>query len=254
MNRVILLLACAGLIAAAAGAANATVYTSDKNLADFETKTYGTFSNYAGGGMTGFVPYTPTNANLAVATRVFGGKKPVTGLSTTNNWILVTFTDPTASIRIFPMMDHFGSATDGYQYAIEGSNDGTSWTALFDADSVVGTKEPFTLGTFTGTAPTSVNNVLSLPKTSHIGYIADFTFDTAYKYYALGASTQAFLYGDGPEPPSRALKPEFEAVASLATTPGASHVVPEPAGWAMMLTGIGAMGFVTRRRRAVAAA
>jgi hypothetical protein len=63
--------------------------------------------------------------------------------------------------RTAPNIDHFGAQFDGYQYAIEGSNNQTTWTPLFDATSVVGASEPFTLGSFTGTAPTRVNNVLT---------------------------------------------------------------------------------------------
>jgi hypothetical protein len=257
MKRIAFLLASTGLVAAA-GAANATVYLQDHNLADFETGSYGTFSNYSGG-QSRPGPYTPTNADLAAGHDVYAGKS-LPGLSKTNNWVLVTFANPTQSIRVFPLIDQYGTWDDGYQYAIEGSNNGTTWTPLFDALTVIGTSEPFTLGTFTGTAPTQVDNVLTAAKNNHVGYIADFTFSAAYKYYAFGASTAAFTYSlanAATVPPARGEKPEFSAVAALSTVAGATgglSPVPEPASWAMMLTGIGAMGLVARRRRTAAAA
>ncbi len=103
-----------------------------------------------------------------------------------------------SKIVVFPNIDHFGSPYDGYQYQIYGSNNYGSefptWTPLFDATSVNGAGEPFTLGTFTGTAPSSVNNVLTpgAGPGGTVGYIAQFQFGTAYKYYAFGASTVAF--------------------------------------------------------------
>jgi hypothetical protein len=239
----------------AAGAANATVYTSDTNLADFETSSYGTFSNFRSGGQVS--PWTPTNADLVAGHNVFGGRA-LPGL-TGKIWVLVTFTDPTASIRVFPNIDHYGSADDGYQYSIEGSNTGTSWTPLFDALTVNGAGEPFTLGTYTGTAPTSVDNVRVQKKNHRIGYIADFTFSTAYKYFAFGPSTISEEEADANAAyinPLKAEEPELSAVASLpaSAAPVSGGAVPEPASWAMMLTGIGVMGLLARRRRALAAA
>ena len=148
-----------------------------------------------------------------------------------------------------------GSPTDGYQYSIEGSNDLTSWTALYDTTGVTGTGEPYTIGSFTGTAPTNVDNVRTSKKNHHVAYIADFTFGTSYKYYALGESTVAMLEGDGSEPVGRPSLVELSGVGDL-NTAGARPLspVPETASWAMLLTGIGAMGLLSRRRRAQAAA
>ena len=197
-NLVLILLASAGV--AAAGAANATVYTQDTNLADFDTGVvFGTFTNILTSNPAG--PFTPTAATMAANERVAGGKK-LPGLPTTNNWMLVTFASATSGIRVFPMMHQYGYPTDGYQYAIEGSNDGKSWTSLFDVSSVLGAKPQFTIGSYTGTAPVRVDNIITGGKKDQaVGYIADFQFNTAYKYYAFGGSKQAFLYGDGVELP-----------------------------------------------------
>jgi hypothetical protein len=173
------------------GAAHATTYTSDASLADFTTGvTYSTLSNFRSGDVSP-PSYTPTTATLDSGLRVYDGKT-LPGLPG-SDWILATFANPVSALRVFPNIDHFGSSYDGFQYSIEGSNNGTTWTPLFNATSVLGSGEPFTLGTFTGTAPTRVNNVLTPGHGSGgtVGYIADFNFSSAFQFYAFGASDAA---------------------------------------------------------------
>jgi hypothetical protein len=234
------LLSGVALLAIAAGEAHATltVYTSDPNIGDLTAgvTSYATFSNFFGGDVSS--PFTPTSSELANdGFRVFAGGS-ITGLPAGNNWILATFADPTALIRVFPNIDHFGFAYDGYQYTIQGSNNGTTWTPLFDVLTVNGAGEPFTLGTTTGTAPVRVNNVLTpgAGPNGTVGYEADFQFNQAYKYYAFGASTEAFNAGNADQ--------ELSAVGS---------VVPEPATWLLPATAlVGLLGY--RGRRAAQAA
>lgn len=136
----------------------ATSYTSDGNIADLTAGVvqYATFSNFGAGDVGS--PFTPTSTELANnGYRVYSGGT-VSGLLG-GDYILATFSGPVSSIRVFPNIDHYGTAYDGYQYSIYGSNNGTTWTPLFDALTVTGAGEPFTLGTFTGIAPVRVNNV-----------------------------------------------------------------------------------------------
>lgn len=174
-----------------------TVYTSDTNIAHFTAgiASYATLSNFSAGDVSS--PFTPTSSELAASGfRVYNGTLTGTGLSG-SDWILATFSGPVSTIVVFPNIDHLGSGYDGYQYKIAGSNDGVNWTLLFDALTVNAsdseTGEPFTLGTFTGTPPSTVNNVLTpgAGPGGTVGYIAQFNFGTAYKYYAFGASTEA---------------------------------------------------------------
>ena len=219
-----------------AGAAHATTYTSDTNLADFASPSsdFARISN-AFNVDSGFNSDYNTLAN---GLRVYNGGT-LTGLPG-SNWILASFSDPESAIRVFPNIDHYGSAYDGYQYTIYGSNDLSNWTFLFDALTVNGSGEPFTLGTSTGTAPTNVNNVGVNPSGGLVGYIADFNFGTPYQYFAFGASTEAVLAGNADQ--------ELSGVIAL------EGGVPEPATWAMMLLGFGGLGAVMRGRRRVSQA
>ena len=178
------------LLLGAARANAAIVYTSDATLGDFTAgMIFGTFTS-APGGADAAMPFTPTVASIAGGLRFFGtgAAGPVT----------VVFTSPVSTIRVFPNIDHFGAAYDGYQYTISGSNDGVTYTPLFDALTVAGGAEPFTLGTFTGPGPTRVNNVLTTPAGpgGAVGYEADFSFGTAYKFYSFGPSTEAIVAGN----------------------------------------------------------
>jgi hypothetical protein len=192
-----------------------TLYTSDTTLSDFANANT-VFASFLGNGITTdgvqpTYPYTPTASTLATGIRFYS--------STDNGSIVVQFPSAVSGIRVFPNIDHPGASYDGYQYSISGSNDpncATGWTPLFDATSVLGSAEPFTLGTFTGTEPNAVNNVF--PQNSAqgtngvgpdgtVGYEADFVFSQAYACYSFGASTQAVTSGNADQ--------ELSGVAAL---------------------------------------
>jgi hypothetical protein len=233
-------LGAVGLISAT-GAANATTYTSDSNLADFTAlvSQYATFSNFSAGDTSS--PYTPTATTVNMGLRVFAGGS-ITGLPTNNNWILATFPSAVSSILVFPNIDHLGAAFDGYQYNIFGSNNGTTWTPLFDALTVNGSGEPFTLGNSSGTAPQTVNNVLTpgAGPNGTVGYEASFLFANAFQFYAFGASTIAIADGNSDQ--------ELSAVGAA--------IVPGPiagAGLPGLILACGGLLALARRRRQLVA-
>jgi hypothetical protein len=164
--------------------AHATTYTSDSNLSNFTNGVveYAVFTNCSS--LWGDLGCTPASADtIDDGKRIYGEGY--------NLPILAEFSSAADSIRVFSNIDHFGAAYDGYQYSILGSDDGVSYTLLFDALDVQGSGEPFTLGSFLGTAPDTVNNVLSgkLGPGGQTGYIADFKFRNAYRYFKFGVST-----------------------------------------------------------------
>jgi hypothetical protein len=207
ISRQVCLMGAVTLFAAATVANAATIYTSDSNLADL-TNGWSTFATFVSGYYADApLPYTPTSTSLASGYRVVGNSSAP--------FVVAKFTAPVSTIRIFPSIDHLGASYDGYQYSIYGSNDGINYTELFDAISVLGSGEPFTLGVYVGTAPSRVNNVLTpgAGPGGTVGYVADFTFGQAYKFYAFGSSTATKLSGN--------LDQELSAiaVATDSTTP-----------------------------------
>lgn len=194
--------------------AQATSYTQDTNLNDFTTNViFGQFTQEYpwNGHVDEIVPYSPNAVSVNAGFRLVGDNM--------NTPIVAQFANPVSNIIVFPNIDHYGSAFDGYQYTILGSNDGVTYTALFNAQTVNNSSEPFTLGSFQGTAPYRVNNVLTpgAGPGGTVGYEAFFNFPEAYKYYEFGASTAAIESGNPDQ--------ELSAVATPTPEPGSLLLV-----------------------------
>ncbi len=237
------LVAVACLLATGASSSQAaTVYSQDSNLSDFTStvSSYGTFIK----SLSGNISYTPTDAILLAANyaRIVGNDaSPVD----------VQFGSATSTIVVFDNIDHLGNSWDVFQYEILGSNDGTSYTSLFNPHTVNEPDQPhvnaaFTLDQFTGTAPTLLNNSLTPGLGSaegNIGYEEYFQFSTSYSYYRFTPSALT-LYGGENELELSAVGIAVPSQTILDTSSG----TPEPASFLFAATGLAALA--ARRRRA----
>lgn len=213
------------------------IYSQDPTLSHF-TSTVTEYATFAGG-------YQPTTAILLAANyvRVVGS---------TGNPVDVSFSTATANIVVFDNIDHLGYGWDVFQYKIWGSNDGVTYTALFDPQTVNEANQPntnaaFTLNTYTGTAPTLLNNTLTPGlggNSGDIGYEEYFTFSNSYTYFRFTPSTLTLTDPTGEN--------ELELSAVGAGVPSQqiiSTAVPEPASSLLVGAGLAALLVSTRRRK-----
>lgn len=198
------------------------IYTSDPTLSDFTSGlTFGEFIAGPFGDIP--APHTPTVADINAGLRIFGNDSL--------DPVIVQFANPVSMIRVFSNIDHPEAQYDGYQYAIAGSNDGINYNPLFDVTDVNELVAPFTIKTFSGTGPLTVNNVLTpgAGPSGTVGYIADFSFSQSYSFYKFTESTLASNQNN--------VEPEFSAVG----TP-----VPEPSS---LLLFAGSLALLAARGR-----
>lgn len=165
----------------------------------------------------------------------------------------VSFTVPTANIVVFDNIDHPGYAWDVFHYKIFGSTDNVTFTELFNPISVnepnvPNTNATFTLASFTGTAPTLLNNTITPglgSSVGDIGYEEYFTFSNIYQYYRFAPSTLTLTTGEN-ETELSAVGIGVPSVPILDTVPTADTIVPEPASF--LLVGLTGLLFTVRRR------
>lgn len=209
----------------------APVYSQDANLSSFTStvQTYAQVTNYWYRD-NAILGNTPTTADVEAGYRI-GGRAV--------DPIKVDFGIAVSQILVFPNIDHIGFGFDAYQYTIYGSTDGLNYSLLFAPLTVNEVDAPgtnFTLKTWTGIAPTLVNNVLTpgAGPGGIVGYEAYFDFGaSSYRYYMLGVSSVPGGYDEL----------EISAVAQ-------AHAVPEPATWSIILVSFGFLFLQLLRRRA----
>lgn len=207
------------------------VYSQDANLSTFtaSVQSYAEFSSYwyRDNAITN---NTPTNADVAAGYRI-GGRAA--------DPIKVDFGTAVSQILVFPNIDHVGFGFDAFQYTILGSTDGSIYNLLFAPLTVNEVDAPgtnFTLKTWTGTAPTLVNNVLTpgAGPSGIVGYEAYFDFGVnSYRYYMFGVSGVPGGYDEL----------ELSAVAQ-------ARAIPEPAAWSITPVCLAILCLQMLRRRA----
>jgi hypothetical protein len=238
----------------AATSAQAIVYTQDTTLNDFTpgTPDFATFSDFKNGGAVVLPPFTPSDSTLHAGDRFYDGtySQPGPGGLPTNDWMLASFSDPEASIRVFANIDHPTVLADVFQWQIWGCSGigcgtgGGIWTDLFDpktANVVAGKDE---LGTGIGLGNVSrVNNTLfvgpGVGPAGTVGYVTDLTFSKAYQLFAFGGSDLAMLAS---QTSGFNARQEISAVTADVPLPGALSL------FVGGLAGLGVLGRLRKRR------
>jgi hypothetical protein len=254
MKTLITLAAGLGLASCLVGPvwAGAIIYSQDPTLSDFTSTvtSYGTF--IAGfqssiGTLSTSTTYTPTTAILLAANypRVVGNS---------SNPLIVQLGSATNTIVAFDNIDHLGFGFDVFQYQILGSTDGVTYTPLFNPASVNEADNPghnvfFTLNSFTGTAPTVLNDTITPGLGSgvgNVGYEEYFTFASSYSFYKFLPSALTLS-------PCTGCENELELSAVGIGTPSQtiiSTATPEPGTALCVILGLAAMSGIRRLRKA----
>ncbi|MEO8442925.1 MAG: PEP-CTERM sorting domain-containing protein [Betaproteobacteria bacterium] len=146
-----------------------------------------------------------------------------------------------------PISDVF-VAQDVMEYSVWGSQDGNNFALLSDVTgfNINGGGAGLPTYTFAGTAPSIVFRGGSTEFGALNAYSREYTFGTAYRYYGVRASTVTLGFNNGVSVPAQFDgDPELDAVMAHA---GPALGVPEPETYAMLLAGLGLLGFSARRK------
>jgi len=170
------------------------------------------------------------------------------------NLLVWQFGAPKDSVRLYTHQDHYfgGPITDAFtaaevlEYSIWGCHSTSlggctvqaNWTLLSDpTGSVIGVDGP--VYTFAGSAASTIFRGGSSEFGLVNAYTQDYTFASAYDFYAIRGSTQAMIQNTA--------DPELDAMVAFNRVD--VPLVPEPETYALMLAGLGAIGWMQRRRR-----
>ena len=157
---------------------------------------------------------------------------------------------------LYTHQDHYngGPITDVFvgqdvmEYSVWGSQNGNNFTLLSDVTgfNLNGGGAGLPTYTFAGTAPSIVFRGGSTEFGALNAYTREYTFGTAYRYYGVRASSVTLGLNGGVSVPAQFDgDPELDAVMAAA---GPVLGVPEPETYAMLLAGLGLLGFAARRR------
>lgn len=169
------------------------------------------------------------------------------------NLLVWEFASAKDSVRLYTHQDHFsGGAVDAFlasellEYSVWGCNGGAGacktqaeWTFLSDPTSftITSGKPDYA---FAGTAPTTIFRGGSAEFGLTNAYVQDFSFSSAYNFYAIRGSSIAML--------ANTADPELDAMVAFNRTdfPDPTNSVPEPTS--LTLLGLGLMGILFKRR------
>lgn len=175
------------------------------------------------------------------------------------------FTSAKDSVRLYTHQDHYGgggvfdsfTASEVLEYSVWGCNGATvggctsqaDWTLLSDPTGFTDLASGNPVYTFAGTDPTTIFRNGSAEFGITNAYVQDFTFGTAYNYYAIRGSTIAMV--------ADTADPELDALVAFNRVdfqdPGCSQTntcggaVPEPS--TVILFGSGMAGLILWRLR-----
>lgn len=173
------------------------------------------------------------------------------------NLLVWQFGAPKDSVRLYTHQDHyFGGPIDSFtasevlEYSIWGCNShggvddcktAGQWSYLSDPTSFVLTPDG-PVYTFAGAAAATVFRGGSAEFGLTNAYTQDYTFGSAYDFYAIRGSTIAML--------ADTADPELDAMVAFNRVDVPVDGIPEPETYALMLGGLAALGWVARRRKA----